>query len=62
MYFCLCNSLKDKDVTAAIENGAQCVSDVYKHNGCKPQCGKCVPYLRESLPCALDAGMAPIAQ
>lgn len=52
MYFCLCNCLKDKDMTAAIEGGAQCVSDVYKHNGCTPQCGKCVPYVRELLPAA----------
>lgn len=37
-------------MTAAIESGAQCVSEVYKHHGCAPQCGKCVPYVRESLP------------
>jgi bacterioferritin-associated ferredoxin len=61
MYVCLCNCLKDKDMASAIENGAQCVSDVYKHHGCKPQCGKCVPYVRESLP-ASQMAMAPLGQ
>lgn len=50
MYICLCNNLKEKDMDAAIAGGAQCVSDIYKHHGCKPQCGKCIPYVRESLP------------
>lgn len=47
MYICLCNSLREKDMAAAIESGAQCVSEIYKHHGCAPQCGKCVPYVRE---------------
>lgn len=58
MYICLCNSLRDKDMAAAIESGAQCVSDVYKHHGCAPQCGKCVPYVREALP---DAHISAVA-
>jgi bacterioferritin-associated ferredoxin len=52
--------LKEKDMATAIESGAQCVSDIYKHHGCKPQCGKCVPYVRESL--ALPAEIAMAAQ
>lgn len=52
MYVCLCNCLKDKDMASAIEKGAKRASDIYKHHGCKPQCGKCVPYVRESLPAA----------
>ena len=49
MYFCLCNALKEKDVGCAIAEGARCVSDVYKAFGCQPQCGKCVPELRQQL-------------
>ncbi|MGB1539940.1 MAG: (2Fe-2S)-binding protein [Rickettsiales bacterium] len=50
MYVCLCNSIKDKDMASAVAKGAQCASEVYKHHGCKPQCGKCVPFVREALP------------
>lgn len=58
MYFCLCNALKDKDMKNAIEQGAQCVSEVYNYHGCKPQCGKCVPYLREMLPAEAELATA----
>lgn len=55
MYVCLCNNLKDRDMHSAIAGGASSVSEVYKHHGCTPQCGKCVPFVRESLPSAIAA-------
>lgn len=48
MYVCLCNSLKDKDIQAAIDGGAKCAKDVYKQLGCQPECCKCVPYVQQS--------------
>lgn len=49
MFICLCNALKDSEMCGVIASGANCVSDVYKSLGCQPQCGQCVPYVREQL-------------
>lgn len=49
MIICFCNNLREKDMATAIAEGAQCASDVYKHHGCKPQCGKCVPFVRDEM-------------
>jgi len=53
----MCNALKDSQMCGAIAGGANCVSEVYKSLGCQPQCGKCVPYVREQL--AQRPGAAP---
>lgn len=48
MYVCLCHGLNDRHVRAAIdEGGAGSAAQVYQHYECKPQCGKCVPYVRD---------------
>ena len=49
MYICLCNSLKEKEMRKAVDDGACCISQLYKALGCKPECGKCVGYVRENL-------------
>jgi bacterioferritin-associated ferredoxin len=48
MYICLCNGLTDRDVRANCESGRS-VAMVYRSLGCEPQCGKCVPYVRQML-------------
>jgi len=48
MYVCLCNSLTDRDVRAGCESGCS-VAMVYRSLGCEPQCGKCVPFVRQML-------------
>ena len=48
MYICLCNGLTDRDVRANCESGCS-VSMVYQALGCQPQCGKCVPLVRQML-------------
>ena len=48
MYICLCNALTDRDVRAHSETGCS-VSMVYQALGCQPQCGKCVPMVRQML-------------
>ena len=56
MYICICNCLKEKDICSAITQGACSVGEVYRSLGCKPQCGKCVEYVRETfLPSEADA-------
>jgi bacterioferritin-associated ferredoxin len=49
MFICLCNSLRDKEVNGAIQEGACSVSSVFRAFGCQPQCGKCVPMIRDTL-------------
>jgi len=47
MYICLCNGFTDGKVRLVARNGECSVSEVYRALGCKPQCGKCVPFVRD---------------
>jgi bacterioferritin-associated ferredoxin len=49
MYVCLCNGLTDRDVRAQTAGGGRSVAMVYQACGCQPQCGKCVPLVRQML-------------
>jgi bacterioferritin-associated ferredoxin len=49
MYICLCNALTDRKVHAHGAGEACSVAMVYRALGVKPQCGKCVPYVRQML-------------
>jgi bacterioferritin-associated ferredoxin len=55
MYVCLCNALTDRDVAAPMAGGNCSVSMVYRACGCQPQCGKCVPFVRQMLRQAAEA-------
>jgi bacterioferritin-associated ferredoxin len=48
MYVCLCNALTERDVRAQTVGGAS-VAMIYQACGCQPQCGKCVPMVRQML-------------
>jgi bacterioferritin-associated ferredoxin len=47
MYICLCNGFTDREVcrTAAAAPGT--IADIYRSLGARPECGKCVPYVRD---------------
>jgi bacterioferritin-associated ferredoxin len=49
MYICLCNALTDSDLRPHTAGGGASVSMVYRACGCQPQCGKCVPFVRQML-------------
>ena len=49
MYVCLCNGLTDRDLRSHAIAGGCSVSMVYQACGCRPQCGKCVPFVRQML-------------
>jgi bacterioferritin-associated ferredoxin len=49
MYICLCNALTDRDLRPHTTSGTASVSMVYQACGCQPQCGKCVPFVRQML-------------
>ena len=55
MYVCLCNALTDRDLLPHT-SGATSVSMVYRACGCQPQCGKCVPFVRQMLRQGGEAG------
>lgn len=47
MYVCLCNAFTDKQVKQVLIGGARSPAEVYRRLGCAPQCGKCVPCVRQ---------------
>ena len=49
MYICLCNALTDRDLLPHTAAGGASVAMVYQACGCRPQCGKCVPYVRRMM-------------
>ena len=46
MYVCICNTFTEKQVSVAIGAGISSPAGVFRHLGCVPQCGKCVPTVR----------------
>lgn len=49
MYVCNCNGLNERDVDAAIRAGASRNGEVHAFHGCRPECAKCLPDIRERL-------------
>lgn len=49
MYVCICNSLNERKVRAAIDAGASRPLHVYRHHGCAPRCGCCLPVMQAML-------------
>lgn len=42
MYVCICNALKDRDLSEAAK-GARSVGEVFRRCDRRPRCGKCLP-------------------
>ncbi|KAF0141442.1 MAG: putative bacterioferritin-associated ferredoxin [Rhodospirillaceae bacterium] len=49
MYVCICHGLSDRQIKQAVCQGACRAAEVYKYFGVRPQCGRCVPYVRAIL-------------
>lgn len=49
MYVCLCKGVTDRDIKAAINNGACSMGQLRKTLGVASQCGKCSTSARELL-------------
>ncbi|MBI3446975.1 MAG: (2Fe-2S)-binding protein [Magnetospirillum sp.] len=47
MYVCLCHGFTDRQVRAAVTEGAGSASAVFRQFDAKPRCGKCVSTVRE---------------
>ena len=48
MIVCVCNAIKDREISQAVSEGCGSVSKIFKNLGCAPCCGKCVPFVREN--------------
>jgi bacterioferritin-associated ferredoxin len=44
MVVCVCNAIKEKDLRAAVQSGAEKPSTVYAQLGRKPKCGQCLAF------------------
>jgi bacterioferritin-associated ferredoxin len=49
MYICLCNALTERDLRPHTVGGTASMSMVYRACGCRPQCGKCAPLVRQMM-------------
>ena len=49
MYVCNCNGIRERQVRAAIAAGATRPAEVFKSQGCAPQCAKCVCEMRQMI-------------
>lgn len=49
MYVCICNAFTEKKVKGLLDQGVRSAAQVYAGLGCAPQCGKCVPYVRDMI-------------
>jgi len=59
---CVCTGLNDADIEKAIRSGAKRVSEVFKHHGCKAQCGTCADSIKGAIGCDKDRKPAPLKQ
>jgi bacterioferritin-associated ferredoxin len=58
MYVCNCNALTDTQIREAIAKRPRDAASVYRYYDCAPQCGRCVPEIREMLKQAREAKAA----
>lgn len=49
MYVCVCKGITDRQIKAAIDNGANSLGQLRKALGVASQCGKCSAMTREIL-------------
>jgi bacterioferritin-associated ferredoxin len=49
MYVCLCHGFTDRQVRAIATGADGSTARAYRALGVRPQCGKCVPMVREIL-------------
>ena len=58
MYACLCRAVSERNVRAAVADGANTVAEVRAACGAGTGCGGCLPSLRRLLRESLDCGGA----
>ena len=61
MVVCTCNALTEQAVAEAARSGTVAVSKIYAALDCAPQCGKCLPRIREILAAAAQGREKPVS-
>ena len=46
MIICVCNAIRERDLRAAVREGAICPNSAYASMGRKPKCGQCLSFAR----------------
>ena len=49
MIICSCRVISDRDIHAVAATGTRRCADVFRRCGAAPQCGTCLPMIREML-------------
>ena len=49
MYVCNCNGIREREVLAAIEDGASRPREIFARHQCEAQCAKCVCDMRQMI-------------
>lgn len=56
MIICSCRVISDREIRAAAAAGARRCGDIFRRCGNAPQCGTCLPMIREMLAAGAGAG------
>jgi bacterioferritin-associated ferredoxin len=62
MIVCICKSVSDRHIRAAVKGGAASLRDLTRDLGVGTCCGKCVPHAKAALSASLDAHAESTAQ
>jgi bacterioferritin-associated ferredoxin len=54
MIICSCRVISDREIRAAAAAGARRCGDIFRRCGNAPQCGTCLPMIREMLAAGAD--------
>lgn len=49
LYVCNCNGIREREVLAAIEDGASRPREIFARHQCQAQCAKCVCDMRQMI-------------
>ncbi len=55
MIVCVCKSVSDRHIRAAVQEGATCVRDLSRQFGLGTCCGKCLPEAKRALASAASS-------
>ncbi len=58
MYICICNAITDRQINAAVANGATTLADLQFELGVATDCGTCMESAIELLPAPADLASA----
>ncbi|BBK38605.1 hypothetical protein STAQ_36830 [Allostella sp. ATCC 35155] len=53
MIICSCRVISDREIRAAVVDGARRCGDIFRRCGNAPQCGTCLPTIRQMLASAV---------